>query len=116
MNGEPPEADSIGALFVQLIEDAERFVRAEMRLYRKQLFARLTEARTAVLLGATAFLLAQSALIAMLVGLVMILRRPLGPIWATIIVVAGSLIVSAVLIKLAIDKVKRVTDIKAGKE
>ncbi len=117
MNSEPPpEAESIGSLFMRLIEDAERFVRAEMRLYRAQLFARLGEARLAILLGATAFLLAQSALIAMLVGLVMILRRPFGPVWATIIVVVGALLVAGVLLGVAITKIKNVTDIKAGSE
>ena len=47
MAGHSPEDDSIGALFARLIDDGERFVRAEVRLYRAQLFSRLHDARAA---------------------------------------------------------------------
>jgi len=41
-------------------------VRAELQLYRAQLFARLREGRTAIIMIATAFFLAQAALVAFL--------------------------------------------------
>ncbi|OYY72149.1 phage holin family protein [Sphingomonas sp. 28-63-12] len=104
--------DSIAALFSRLVDDAERFVRAEVRLYRANLFNSLTEARSAIIMLLASLLLAQSAVIALLVGLVVILRRPLGAVGATAIVVVGALVIAALLGGLAIGKIRRATDIK----
>jgi VIT1/CCC1 family predicted Fe2+/Mn2+ transporter len=104
--------DSIAALFSRLIDDAERFVRAEIRLYRAQAFARLGEARSAIVMVVIALLLAQSAFIGVVVGLLLILRGPLGAAWATVVVVCVSLGIAAVLVRLAIGKIRKVTEIK----
>lgn len=112
-----PDLGSIGHLFSRLIDDAERFVRAEVNLYRAQAFARISEAKVALLLGATAFLLAQSALIAMLVGLVLVVRTELhSAAWATVVVVGGALIVAGIMVAIAVAKVKKLTRIKDGPE
>lgn len=110
----PAPDTSIGALFARLIDDAERFVRAEINLYRAQFVARLDDAKAVILLGAIAFLLAQSALIALLVGLLVILLKPLGAVGATAVVVGTALIVVAILIRIAIVKLKTITEIKDG--
>jgi hypothetical protein len=108
---------SIGHLFSRLIDDAERFVRAEINLYRAQAFARIGEAKLALLLGATAFLLAQSALIALLVGLVLIVRAEVhSAAWATVIVVGGALVVAGIMVAIAVAKIKKLTRIKDGPE
>jgi hypothetical protein len=112
MAGQPPDDDSIGALISRLIDDAERFVRAEVRLYRAQLFNRIGQARTPILLGAIAFLLAQSAIIATVVGLVLILRRPLGPVGATLVVGVGALLIAGLLLRIAIGRIRKLTAIK----
>jgi hypothetical protein len=112
-----PELNGIGHLFSRLIDDAERFVRAEVNLYRAQAFARIGEAKLALLLGATAFLLAQSALIAMLVGLVLIVRSEVhSAAWATAIVVGGALIVAGIMVAIAVAKIKKLTRIGDGPE
>ena len=112
-----PDLGSIGHLFSRLIDDAERFVRAEINLYRAQAFARIGEAKLALLLGATAFLLAQSALIAMLVGLVLVVRMEVhSAAWATVIVVGGALIVAGIMVAIAVAKIKKITRIKDGPE
>jgi hypothetical protein len=104
--------DSIIALFTRLVDDAERFVRAELRLYRANLFSRLRETRSAIIMLLTGFLLAQSAIIALLVGLVIILRPMLGAIGATALVVGASITIAAMLAWFGIDKIGRATDIK----
>ncbi len=110
----PVETDeSIVALFSRLVDDAETFVRAEIRLYRANVFARLTEARTAIIMILTAFLLAQSAIIALLVGLVVILRPILGAVGATATVVIGAITVAGLMGWLAIAKISRVTEINS---
>ena len=110
----PPgeDSNSIAHLFSRLIDDAERFVRAEIRLYRAQFLSRVGEARIAILLGVIALLLAQSAIIATVLGLLLILRHPLGEVGATIVVVIVSLGIAALLVRIAVTKVQKITAIK----
>lgn len=114
-----PEEGGLVRLFMRLIDDAERFIRAELRLWRAQAYEKLRQARTAIALIVAGFLIAQSAFIAFLVGLLIILRQEVGlsPIWATVAVVGTALIVAGALIQIAILKIKKLTEIreKAGK-
>lgn len=110
--GEDSNSNSIAHLFSRLIDDAERFVRAEIRLYRAQFLSRVGEARIAILLGVIALLLAQSAIIAMVLGLLLILRHSLGEVGATIVVVIVALGIAALLVRIAVAKVQKITEIK----
>lgn len=107
-----PEDDSIAALFARLIDHVERFVRAELKLYRARALDRLADARTAIISLLLAFLLAQSAIIALLVGLIVILRRPLGAVGATAAVVGGALVIAVVLVQLATTRLRKATAIE----
>lgn len=109
---EGPEDDSIVALFARLVDDAERFVRAELKLYRATLFARLVEVRSAVIMLLASLFLAQSAMIALLVGLIVILRQQLGAIGATAAVFGGSMAIAGLLAWIAMIKIRQATDIK----
>lgn len=104
--------DTIVALFTRLVDNAETFVRAEIRLYRANVFSRLSDARTAIIMLLASFLIAQSAIIALLVGLVVILRPALGGVGATATVVIGGVSVAGLLAGLAINKIRQLTDIK----
>jgi hypothetical protein len=108
----PDDDNSIAHLFSRLIDDAERFVRAEIRLYRAELLSRVGEARTAIILGVVALFLAQSAIIALVLGLLLILKDPLGEVWATILVVIVSLAIAGLLVRIAVAKVRRITEVK----
>ncbi|HEX7848135.1 MAG TPA: phage holin family protein [Sphingomonas sp.] len=112
MEGEPQPDDSITSLVGRLIDDGENFVRAEVKLYRARLFSRLDEARNAILLAIGALVLAQAVLVAALVGLLMTLRWLVGPGWATLIVVGGGLLVTAIMAWSAWLLVKKATEIK----
>lgn len=101
-------SDSIGRMFVRLIEDTKRFLRAEAEVVRVKLLGRIVEARTPVVLGAGAFLLGQSAMVALLVGLIFALSPALGPLWATLVVVAGALAVAGLFLWVAIGKLKTI--------
>ncbi|MGJ3648778.1 phage holin family protein [Sphingomonas sp. GlSt437] len=107
-----PADDSFVALFTRLVDDVEDFVRAEVQLYRVELFSRLREGRTAIILIAVAFFLGQAALVALLVGLVATLRGPLGPAGATAVVVLGALAIAAVLGWVAMQRLRDATKIK----
>jgi hypothetical protein len=111
VEGEPQPDDSITSLVSRLIDDGENFVRAEVKLYRARLFSRLDEARNAILLGIGALVLAQAVLVAALVGLLMTLRWIVGPGWATLIVVGGGVLVTAIMAWSAWLLVKKATAI-----
>lgn len=110
-----PEDDSIPALFGRLVDTGERFVRAELKLYRATLLARLRDARLAVIGLLVAFLIVQSSIIALLVGLIVILRRPLGAVGATAAVVGGAVLLAIILSRLAFERLRQVTEIKDRK-
>lgn len=107
--GPAAEPPSLAELFARLIDDAEHFVRAEIRLYRAHFLARLTDAKLILILVGGALLLAQAALIALLIGLIMTLAHPLGPLGATAIVVLLALAMAGVMARVAIVKIKAMT-------
>lgn len=112
MDSNQPDDDSFVSLFARLVDNAEGFVRAELRLYRANLLNRFAEARSGILMALAGLLLAQSAVIALLVGLVVILRRPLGAIGATLTVVGGAAILAGLLGWLAVRSIRKATEIK----
>lgn len=104
--------DSFVTLFTRLVDDAEGFVRAEVQLYRAELFARLKKGRAAIIMLVIALVLAQSALVALLVGLVATLRRPLGPAGATAVVVVTALAIAGLLVRYALGRLRKATEVK----
>ena len=85
------------SLVTRLIDDGEEFVRAELKLYRARLFSRLDEARNAIILAVIALSLVQAVMVAALVGVLIVLRRPLGPGGATAVVVVAGLALAGLL-------------------
>ena len=99
----PPEQESITSLVTRLIDDGENFVRAELKLYRARLFSRIDEARNAIILAVVALSLVQAVMVAALVGLLIVLRQPLGPGGATAVVVVAGLALAGLLGWLSLD-------------
>lgn len=108
--------DSIVGLVTRLIDDVERFVRAEISLYRAQMLERAREAQGAIVMLFIAFVLAQATVFTLLVALVLILRRWMGIYWASGVVIVAALIVTLILAKVAIDKLKAATRVSEGDE
>lgn len=113
-----PEEGGFVKLFLRLIDDVERFIRAELRLWRAQAYEKLRQARTAIIMIVAGFLIAQAAFIAFLVGLLIILRQEaqLSPALATLVVVGTALVVAGVLVQIAILKIKKLTEIREKAE
>ena len=112
MADQTPDQNSIAALVSRLIDDVERFVRAEVRLYRAQLLGRAEAAKFAILMGAASLLIAQATIVAALVGLVLVLRRSIGPGWATL----GALALATILGRLALAGLRKATEIEDHRE
>jgi len=107
------EAASIGALLSRLVDDSEQFVRAEIKLYRAQAILRLVAARSAIIMLAVAMVIMLATAIALLIGFILILIPMVGRPIAVATVVIGSLLVAWILVQIAINKLRRVTDIDA---
>lgn len=99
--------ETIGGLCDQLVEDAKFLARAEIARVRAIVFRRVVKGRLAIFFAATSALLAQSAVLVLLVGLMLYLRIHLGIIGATLISMAVALIFSGLFAWLAFQRVKR---------
>lgn len=111
----PSPDESIGELLVRLIEDARVLVRAEVALYRSQVFAWIGKAKVIAALAVAALILVNGAAIALFVGLLLIFERRIGPIWATVIVVTATLLVAVLLGWLAARRVRKLIGERAVK-
>ena len=100
---EPPRP-SLAELAQQLVDDTTAFVRAEVALYRAQAGRKALSAGIAVGLLGGALVLAQGAVFALLVGLIIVLAPSLGTGWAIVVVVMSAILIAAILAKVGIDR------------
>ncbi|WP_375398442.1 phage holin family protein [uncultured Sphingomonas sp.] len=116
MSSDLPIDEGLPTLFKRLVDDGEGFARAEFELYRARLFARLGEARNAVVFAVVALLVALSAIMSGFVGLLLTLRELVGFGWATLIVVGGGLVLAGVLAALGYVQFRRATAVFEPKD
>jgi len=89
--------DGIGDLFRRLVDDAEAFVRAEVKLYRAEAIHRLETYKSLFAMGAIGIVLGLGAVILLLFALVFALAPYTGPAWASVIVAVLSFSLSGLL-------------------
>lgn len=104
---EEQEEESIGALIGRLVEDGKGYARAEIGYYRTLAASKLGEARTGLILGAVALVIALCTVTALLVGLILLLSSLVGPGLATLIVIVGALALAGLLGWLAWARISR---------
>ena len=114
--GDELDRKSLGGLFSRLIEDAERLVRAELRVYREIVVARLVRVRVAFALLIVAFLLVGVSITALLVGLGIALGRLIGPIAACLVMGFGGLALAGLLAWLGIRRIAAVVREALGRD
>ena len=111
----PPPDARIGALASRLIDDGKEFLQAEIALYRVQ-FSRWTgQAKFVAIYGIVALLLVNAAVIALFVGLLLSLQTIIGPGWATVAVVLGTLALAGLFGWLAYGRVRKLIAGEAAK-
>lgn len=108
----PPD-ESIGTLITRVVDDAKAFVAAEIALYRAKAMASVAPLKMVAILGVTAIVLVNAAVITLLVGLILTLQTLVGPGWATLIVVLGTLAIAGLLGWLAAGRIGRMSAKKA---
>ena len=109
-------SDTIAGLVTRLIDDVEYFVRSEISLYRAQMLERARQAQGAVVMLVLAFVLGQATIFTLLVALVLILRRWMGIYWSSGLVVGIALLLTVLLAKAAVGKLRSATRVSEGDE
>ena len=102
----PVHADGIGELFARLIDDAEAFVRAEIKLYRAEAIHRLESYKAIFAMAAIGALLGLCAVLLLLMALVFALAPYVGPAWAAVIVALLSLAISGILMSRILARIR----------
>lgn len=107
-DGDDAPRESIADLCGELIDDAKQLGRAELTRMQALVFRGIVKVRMAVVFAVASALLAQSASLLLLVGLLIYLRRYVGILGATGIVMALAIAGSALFGWLAFRRVKAV--------
>lgn len=111
LEGPPIEPQlSLGELMSRLVEDIRIWFDAEFALYRIEATRRSVSFAMAAGMIVGALVLAQAAIIALLVGLIMLLAPAVGTGFAVLIVVGTSLAVVAVLAWLGKRRIEKIID------
>ncbi|RDE05111.1 hypothetical protein DVW87_07450 [Sphingomonas aracearum] len=100
----PAEEESIGTLVLRLRDDAVEYGRAQIGVYKAEVSSRSAPAKSGAIFGVAALVLALSALVALLVGLIFTLATLIGPGGATAVVVIVTLAIAGLLGWLAARK------------
>lgn len=103
-----PEEPSVGELFSQLVDDGKGYAQAELLYYKTLVRSKLRDGRASLWMGAVAIGLANAAIIALIVGLVLTLSPYVGPGYATLIVVLVAGGAAGIMARLAWVHVKNI--------
>jgi pilus assembly protein TadC len=102
-----PEPGSIAELLGRLVDDAEAFVRAEIRLYRVEAIHKVNSYRPLLALAIFGGLLAFGSVTLLLMALVFALAPYLGAAWSALIVALVALALSGLLIGVVAARIRR---------
>lgn len=103
----PTEEPGIAALAMQAVDDAKRWARAEVAYGKALVSERGRDAGLGIGLAIAAAGIAQAALAALLVGLVLTLAPHVGTGIATLIVVVAALVLTAILGLIGLSRIRR---------
>lgn len=102
--------DSIGDLLGQLVDDAETFVKAEIKLYRAEALHQLAGYRKYFVFAAIGAVLGLCAIILLLMAAVFALAPFIGPAAAALLVAVLAIAVTALLFSIVVEKVRKDLD------
>ena len=103
---EGPDEASLGDLFGRLAEEGRTFVRAEAGLYKAIAARRAGKARNGAIAIAVALMLAEGAIVTLLVLGAISLALHVGPLLAGLIVAAAASIVAFLLVRFGAEGLK----------
>lgn len=92
---------SLSTLFARLVDEGERFIRAEVLLYRAQATRKAFSAGLIVGMVGAAIMFSQALIVVVLIGVIMIITPSVGTGWAVLIVAAGTIVLIAICVLVA---------------
>lgn len=98
---------SIGELIQRLVSDGRTWIQAELAVWKAVAASRKNDAILGIAFGVGALVLTFAAIGALLVGLILVLREPLGNGGATAVVVLVALAIAGILGKMAATRLGR---------
>ncbi|NVD27599.1 phage holin family protein [Parasphingorhabdus flavimaris] len=101
------EARTLTSQINELIEDVRVLARAETEYYRTKLSVNLAATKRVLLLFGVAVVTGIMAIIALILGLLLVLSQHVGPLAATGIIVGLTLLVASVTMGMAIKRAKK---------
>ncbi|MEH6715997.1 phage holin family protein [Parasphingorhabdus flavimaris] len=101
------EARTLTSQINELIEDVRVLARAETEYYRTKLSVNLAATKRVLLLFGVAVVTGIMAIIALILGLLLVLSQYVGPLAATGIIVGLTLLVASVTMGMAIKRAKK---------
>ncbi|WP_298396045.1 phage holin family protein [Sphingobium sp.] len=93
--------ESVRDSFSRLYADARAYAGAEAQKQKLRAGIVATGVRNAAILAVVALILAFASIVALLIGLIIALAQHVGPLWSTLIVVGGALLIAVLLLLLA---------------
>lgn len=95
---------TLGSLFSRLLENGQRLMRAEIALQIAGVQHRVESARVGIVLIAGAYLVAQAAVVMLLIGLVIGLAPFIGPVGAGLIVGIVGLALAGLMVRIGLKQ------------
>ncbi|WP_417594702.1 phage holin family protein [Parasphingorhabdus sp.] len=101
------EARSLASQLTGLIEDVRILAHAEVEYYRTKLSVNMAATKRVVTLFGGAVVIGTTAIIALILGILLVLSEHLGPLAATAIVVGTALLIASIMMSMAIKQAKK---------
>jgi hypothetical protein len=102
-----PEAKTLTSQVTDLIEDVRLLAHAEVEYYRVKLSVNMAATKRIMTLFGIAVIAGSTAIVALILGLLLILSDYLGPIAATAIVTGAALLAATVTMNMAISRARK---------
>lgn len=104
---EEAESKTLTSQVNELIEGAKLLAYAEAEYYRAKLSVNMVATKRLLLLAGVSLIVGSMAIIALILGVLLILSEYLGPVAATAIVTGLALLIAAITMKMAINRAKK---------
>lgn len=102
-----PEEKPLKLQVSDLVEDARTLALAEVEYYKTKLSVNMAATKTVLALFGVAVTMALTAIVALILGFLLIADHYLGPIAATGLVTGSFILVAAILGKMAINRARK---------
>ncbi|WP_197460267.1 phage holin family protein [Sphingorhabdus sp. M41] len=101
------EAKTLTSQVAGLIEDVRLLAHAEIEYYRAKLSINMLATKRLLTLFGIAIIFATTAIIALILGLLLILSHYLGPVAATAIVTGSALLIAVITMNMAVKRARK---------